>query len=58
MPKTQLSFKWSPTIEHEDYKPILYLSPNPHLADFCNPLAPAKEVQARKHSRASAPTTN
>jgi DNA modification methylase len=45
MPKTQLSLKWSRSEEFEDFKPVLYLSPNPHLGDFCDSSTSAKEVE-------------
>jgi DNA modification methylase len=45
MAKTQLSIKWPLPEGAEDFKPTLYLSPNPHLGDFCDPLTSAKEVE-------------
>jgi 16S rRNA G966 N2-methylase RsmD len=33
-----------PVLVNND-KPILYLSPNPHLGDFCAPLVPVKEIK-------------
>ncbi len=45
MPRTQLSIKWSSLEDAEGFKPILYLSPNPHLGDFCDPSTPAKDVE-------------
>ena len=44
MIQTQLSIKW-PSEEQEEFKPTLYLSPNPHLSDLCDPSIPAKEVK-------------
>ncbi len=45
MAKTQLSIKWPRPEGAEDFRPILYLTPNPHLGDFCNPSTAAKEVE-------------
>lgn len=45
MPKTQLSIKWPSIEEREGDTPVLYLSPNPHLGDFCNPSSLAMEVK-------------
>jgi DNA modification methylase len=40
----QLSLQWSPVIDEADFRPELYLAPNPHLADFCDAARAAKEV--------------
>jgi DNA modification methylase len=45
MAKTQLSIKWPSPEGAEDFKPVLYLTPNPHLGDFCDPSTSAKEVE-------------
>lgn len=44
MPTTELSIKWPVLAEAEWFKPALYLGPNPHLGDFCDPSRPAKPV--------------
>lgn len=46
MPKTQLSIRWPHPAEPDEFKPTLYLSPNPHLGDLCDPSSLAKEVKA------------
>jgi DNA modification methylase len=44
MQATQISIKWPVPAEVEWFKPTLYLGPNPHLGDFCDPSKSAKAV--------------